>query len=104
MQALLDALGVKRFPEAVQAPEFTLSDLQGPDRRLHDLRGQVILLNFWATWCVSCHGELAEMDKLYQMDPPPPGVVPEPVLCGHPGLPRNGVLCRVSPRPAGPPA
>jgi peroxiredoxin len=66
LQALLDALGVKGFPVTVQAPAFTLTDLQGQERRLHDLRGQVIVLHFWATWGGSCQGELAAMDTLYQ--------------------------------------
>jgi len=65
-QALLEALGVKTCKGTVQAPEFTLKDLQGQEVRLTDLRGKVILLNFWATWCLPCQWEMPEMDKLYQ--------------------------------------
>jgi len=39
------------------APAFALSTLAGDSLRLSDLRGQVVLLNFWASWCLACIGE-----------------------------------------------
>lgn len=40
------------------APDFTVTDASGRRIRLSDLRGKVVLLNFWATWCVPCVQEI----------------------------------------------
>ncbi len=48
------------------APNFQLRDLNGRQVALSDLRGKVVLLNFWATWCGPCRVEMPEMEKLYQ--------------------------------------
>lgn len=40
------------------APDFTLQDVSGKSLRLSDLRGKVVLLNFWATWCHGCKIEI----------------------------------------------
>jgi len=47
------------------APDFSLPDLQGKPVDLRDQRGQVILLNFWATWCPNCRQESPSLQKLY---------------------------------------
>lgn len=49
-----------------EAPDFTLSDLDGKTVRLGDLRGQVVFLNLWATWCPPCRAEMPSMETLYQ--------------------------------------
>jgi|YNPBryantNP2012_1023418.scaffolds.fasta_scaffold00558_6 cytochrome c biogenesis protein CcmG/thiol:disulfide interchange protein DsbE len=48
------------------APDFTLAALDGSQVRLRDLRGKVVLLNFWATWCPPCKAEMPDLDALYR--------------------------------------
>jgi cytochrome oxidase Cu insertion factor (SCO1/SenC/PrrC family) len=46
----LTARGFVPFQQEPLAPDFTLPDLAGTSHRLHDLKGQVVLLVFWTTW------------------------------------------------------
>jgi cytochrome c-type biogenesis protein len=46
------------------APEFELKNITGETVRLSDLRGRVVLLNFWATWCVPCRAEIPELIEM----------------------------------------
>ena len=48
------------------APDFTLPTLSGAPIHLAELRGKVVLLNFWATWCVPCRTEMPTLEALYQ--------------------------------------
>ena len=48
-----------------RAPEFALKDLRGNYVSVTSLRGKVVLINFWATWCPSCKDELPALDSLY---------------------------------------
>jgi peroxiredoxin len=59
----LSAVPVKvSFP----APDLTLTDTQGVRRSLADYRGQVVLVNLWATWCPPCKAEMPELEAFYK--------------------------------------
>lgn len=47
------------------APSFAARDLQGDPVALAELRGEVVLLNIWATWCPPCREEMPSMQRLY---------------------------------------
>jgi len=51
---------------AAPAPDFTLRTLDGQKLRLGEQRGQVVLVNFWATWCGPCRQEMPHLNKLYE--------------------------------------
>lgn len=53
---------VKNPPAPV--PNFTFVDAQGRQRSLEDFRGQVVVLNLWATWCAPCRQEMPTLDNL----------------------------------------
>jgi len=50
-------------------PDFELLGLDGELHRLSDYRQRVVLLNFWATWCVSCRSEIPELNELHREIP-----------------------------------
>ena len=47
------------------APDFSLPLVGGGEVRLSDLRGRIVLVNFWATWCPPCKAEMPSMERLY---------------------------------------
>jgi len=52
--------------EGSQAPAFQLMRAGGGSIRLEDYRGQVVLLNFWATWCLPCRSEMPLIQATYE--------------------------------------
>jgi len=59
-------LGIEKPEQAIRAPDFTLEDLHGRRLGLKGLRGKVVFLNFWATWCIPCRQEMPAMEILYR--------------------------------------
>jgi len=51
--------------EERQKADFTLHDMQGKSWTLSSLRGKVVLVNFWATWCPPCRKEMPDIETLY---------------------------------------
>jgi len=47
------------------SPDFTLSSSTKQNIRLAELRGQVVMINFWATWCNPCRVEMPHLQKIY---------------------------------------
>lgn len=52
--------------DPIPAPDFTLVDQYGETHSLSDYKGQIIFLNFWATWCPPCREELPYIEELYR--------------------------------------
>lgn len=55
---------ISKAVEGAAAPDFTVKDLNGKDVKLSTLKGTVVLVNFWATWCPPCKEEIPSMIKL----------------------------------------
>jgi thiol-disulfide isomerase/thioredoxin len=58
--------GLPLLREKRPARDFTLKALNGDEVALSGLRGQVVFLNFWATWCPPCRAEMPSMETLYR--------------------------------------
>ncbi|MCC8424294.1 TlpA disulfide reductase family protein [Mucilaginibacter sp. UR6-11] len=67
-QAYLKQIEKKMFNNLTAIP-FTLKDLQGNRISLSDLKGKVVVLDFWATWCFPCIASMPAMEKLTKKHP-----------------------------------
>ncbi len=64
-QLLLYRSRAARAPAGVAAPTFSLPDLDGRRVSLASLKGRVVAVNFWATWCGPCQQEMPELSRIY---------------------------------------
>nr|WP_320051416.1 TlpA disulfide reductase family protein [uncultured Desulfuromonas sp.] len=55
--------------QTASAPDFELTSLSGETVRLSSLRGKLVVLNFWATWCPPCREEMPSMQRLHELMP-----------------------------------
>ena len=60
-EAELEEAVLEKYKEV---PNFTLKDLDGKYVSLHDYRGKIIIVNFWATWCGACDEEMPDLEKV----------------------------------------
>jgi thiol-disulfide isomerase/thioredoxin len=62
---LIDKAGLRPLKPGVESIDFRLDDLGGKIVSLSSYRGDVVLLNFWATWCGPCRSEMGSIESLY---------------------------------------
>jgi len=63
-QGLVQAANLKPVTNDIAAPSLTLKDLKGEIHDLKDYKGQVVLVQFWATYCGPCRQEMPSMNKM----------------------------------------
>jgi len=63
-------LGLAALPshaeDKMAAPDFTLKSLSGTNIKLSELRGDVVMINFWASWCGPCLQEMPALEHIHQ--------------------------------------
>ena len=74
--ALMGFVGYRLWPQVAAAfavggpgeaaPPFVITTLEGEQVSLESLRGQVVLVNFWATWCAPCRIEMPSFERVYR--------------------------------------
>ena len=66
MQKLLKALSLSGYPSVMEPPAFIGRTVDGREVSLASLQGKVVLLNFWATWCLECRSEMPAFEQLHR--------------------------------------
>jgi thiol-disulfide isomerase/thioredoxin len=63
---VLQALGLTGYPADTRPPGFSAATVDGRPLSLESLRSRVVLLNFWATWCLECRVEMPALEQLHR--------------------------------------
>jgi peroxiredoxin len=63
---LLKALNVSAYPAVTYPPEFSSITADGRTISMTDLEGRVVLVNFWATWCLECRSEMPAFERVHR--------------------------------------
>ncbi|MCP4626817.1 MAG: TlpA family protein disulfide reductase [bacterium] len=66
LDQLFDDMGVELFSSRTPSVEVLLEEVNGAEIDISDFRGNIVFLNFWATWCPSCVTEMPSMEKLHR--------------------------------------
>ena len=66
LSELLKALKLSGYPSVMQPPEFSGVTADGQKVSLASLSGRVVLLNFWAAWCLECRSEMPAFERLHR--------------------------------------
>jgi peroxiredoxin len=70
LAALLVGMSAVADIDKSPAPDFTLKSSGGENLRLSEFRGEVVMINFWASWCGPCRQEMPLLDELYSQYKP----------------------------------
>ena len=66
MASLLKSVNLVAYRPGTMPPPFGSSTLDGRPLALTDLRGRVVILNFWASWCLECRAEMPRLERLHR--------------------------------------
>ena len=58
--------GLTELKKPVQAPDFSLLDVDGNEHKLSAYQGKVVIVSFWATWCPPCRAEMPSMQRAWE--------------------------------------
>jgi len=64
--SLLKPLELAVYPSATTPPNFTGSTRDAQNVSLTELRGKVVVMNFWASWCLDCRPEMPQLERLHR--------------------------------------